>query len=210
MTDPRLWADNFNTAPVPDAVKEKVALYFKASLPDYKCLRICRKSNHIEDRSLYEVIAYNAKERNYAAWTTWNDWSESLGGGHYGLTFKDAVLVAREYFNNITGGYDWKGPMRTMIYINPSDLRRQVEVVLQGAPFLPGSWNIGFEYENGDTSIIQLDAQTIDELEEEWNDARREFEEIKGLEIIRTGDIEYAGLEECEWAQEDDDEQIQG
>lgn len=69
-------------------VMEQVALYFKEHLPKYTLLNIRKKSYHPDDSHLY-MISARKDDGTYAVWTCWNQKTESLNHGHYGLQSKE-------------------------------------------------------------------------------------------------------------------------
>lgn len=94
------------SATVPMSVWNNVRKYFKESLDDrYDLQDVIRYQNPM-DSYLYMVIA---KHKNYSAikasigggpwvvWTTWNESTQSLNGGHYDIkTYEDALRICEE------------------------------------------------------------------------------------------------------------------
>ena len=101
-----------NITPISKDVFDKLQKYLEqsSSLSDYRILHIYRKSNYMEDDYLYSVIGYNMKSGTYACWSSWNNITESLNHGHYGLLSEnDAVKILKEQFNDITGDLEKYG-----------------------------------------------------------------------------------------------------
>ena len=81
-------------------VEVNVQEYFKEHLPNYTVEEVSRHSNHPEDHYLYHVIAKN-QNNEYACWTSWNETTQSLNFGHYGLeSLEAAQAVSDEYYYN--------------------------------------------------------------------------------------------------------------
>lgn len=66
-------------------VREHIRHYFKVNLPNYTVLEIRQKSTHPDDGFLYMVSA-GKDDSTYAVWTCWNESTQSLNFGHYGLS----------------------------------------------------------------------------------------------------------------------------
>lgn len=94
------------SATVPISVWNNVKEYFKEHLDDrYDLQDVIRYASPM-DSYLYMVIA---KHKNYPAikasigggawvvWTTWNESTQSLNGGHYDIkTYEDALRICEE------------------------------------------------------------------------------------------------------------------
>ncbi len=79
-------------------VKKHVELYFKEKLPQYAVLEIRSKSYHPDDKYFYMVSA-RKKDGTYAVWTSWNEATQSLNDGHYGLlSTEDCEKVFEEFY----------------------------------------------------------------------------------------------------------------
>lgn len=78
-------------------VMDHVNAYFKEHLPNYRVLKVRRKSNHLEDGHLF-MVAAKGKDA-FAVWTCWNESTQSLNHGHYGLQSEaDCERVMDEYY----------------------------------------------------------------------------------------------------------------
>lgn len=66
--------------------------YFKNYLPDYSVLEVRRKSNHPDDNYLYMVSAKKKDDGTFAVWTNWNEQTQCLNHGHYGLKSIGAAM----------------------------------------------------------------------------------------------------------------------
>lgn len=69
-------------------VAEHVADYFKKYLPDFTMLGVVRKSFHPDDAHLYMVVSKKS-DGSYGFWDCWNENTQSLNHGHYGIEFLD-------------------------------------------------------------------------------------------------------------------------
>ncbi len=79
-------------------VMEHIKIYFRKNLQEYKVLKVRRKSCHPDDSCLYMVSAVK-KDGTYAVWTCWNEITQSLNYGHYGLlSEQDCEKVFEEYY----------------------------------------------------------------------------------------------------------------
>jgi len=79
-------------------VREHVGLYFKEHLPQYTVLEIRKKSHHPYDCYLFMVSAVK-EDGTYAVWTSWNETTQSLNHGHYGLlSTEDCEKVFEEFY----------------------------------------------------------------------------------------------------------------
>ena len=92
---------------VPNNVIENVRSYLKRELPNYKLVKVLRKSSHPDDHYLYMVIGKKQLEPaykemgmgEYTVWSCWNETTQSLNWGHYDIkTEEDALEMAKEYF----------------------------------------------------------------------------------------------------------------
>ena len=103
--------------PVPCEVMDNIVNYFKDELSDsgYVPLKVCRKSNHPDDGYLYSVIAKNISSGGFACWSSFNESTQSLNHGHYGLDNEDeARQIISENFYDITDDLCNHGPDKTM------------------------------------------------------------------------------------------------
>ncbi len=73
------------------AVAEHVADYFKKYLPDFTVLGIERKSLHPDDAYLYMVVS-KKDDGSYAFWDCWNESTQNLNYGHYGIESLNACV----------------------------------------------------------------------------------------------------------------------
>lgn len=79
-------------------VIEHVKLYFKENLPRYAVLEVRKKSYHPDDDHLYMVSA-KKEDGTYAVWTSWNEATQSLNHGHYGLSsIEDCEKIFEEFY----------------------------------------------------------------------------------------------------------------
>lgn len=79
-------------------VREHVELYFKEHLPQYTVLEIRKKSYHPDDCYLY-MVSTRKEDGTYAVWTSWNETTQSLNYGHYGLlSTEDCKKVFEEFY----------------------------------------------------------------------------------------------------------------
>ena len=79
-------------------VGEHIKLYFKEHLPQYTVLEIRRKSCHPDDAHLFMVSAKKS-DSTYALWTGWNELSQSLNHGHYGLqSIEECEKIFEEFY----------------------------------------------------------------------------------------------------------------
>lgn len=77
---------------------EHIKTYFHKNLQEYTILQIRKKSYHPDDSHLYMVSA-RKKDGSYAIWTCWNETTQSLNHGHYGLQGEqDCEKVFEEYY----------------------------------------------------------------------------------------------------------------
>lgn len=87
-------------------VREHIERYFKENLPQYTVLEIRRKSSHPDDSHLFMVSANNGNG-TYAVWSSWNETTQSLNYGHYGLqSAEECEKIFEDFFIkcNNTGG----------------------------------------------------------------------------------------------------------
>ena len=78
-------------------VMEQVTLYLKEYLPGYTVLKVRKKSYHPDDSHLY-MLAAEKDDGTYAVWTCWNQKTETLNHGHYGLQSEEACKKIMEEF----------------------------------------------------------------------------------------------------------------
>ena len=78
-------------------IREQIMLYFKEHLPKYTLLNIRKKSYHPDDSHLY-MISARKDDGTYAVWTCWNQKTESLNHGHYGLQSEEACKKVMDEF----------------------------------------------------------------------------------------------------------------
>lgn len=85
-----------NTSPVTESVKKNVRNYLEENNLG-KLVEVRRASDHPDDHYLYHVIA--KKGNKFSCWTSWNETTQSMNFGHYGLdSYEEAVVVCREFF----------------------------------------------------------------------------------------------------------------
>lgn len=102
----KMKGNNFMSATVPMSVWNNVRKYFKEHLDDRYDLQDVIRYKDPMDSYLYMVIA---KEKDYpetnvqlgcrpwVVWTTWNESTQSLDGGHYDIkTYEDALSICEE------------------------------------------------------------------------------------------------------------------
>lgn len=89
-------------------VLTNVLNYFSENLPHFSVVEIRRASEHPDDSYLYMVIAKRKENPfpgimgDYSCWTSWNESTQSLNYGHYGLkTLQDAREICQEKFLRI-------------------------------------------------------------------------------------------------------------
>ena len=90
-----------NLAPVPTEVFAHVKKYLLMRLPQYELVKIIRASDHIEDDYLYMVSAKHKENGTYTVWTCWNESTQSLNFGHYGLSEDGCEEIFNEFFYSI-------------------------------------------------------------------------------------------------------------
>lgn len=86
------------SATVPISVWNNVKEYFKEHLDDRYDLQDVIRYKDPMDSYLYMVIAkhknYSAIKAPWVVWTTWNESTQSLNGGHYDIkTYEDALSI---------------------------------------------------------------------------------------------------------------------
>ena len=86
--------------PVPKQVKKNVQKYLKNNGLG-ELVEVRRASDHPEDHYLYHVIAKIGV--TFSCWTSWNETTQSMNFGHYGLTYEECDSVLKEYFHRISG-----------------------------------------------------------------------------------------------------------
>lgn len=102
----KMKGNNFMSATIPMSVWNNVRKYFKEHLDDRYDLQDVIRYKDPMDSYLYMVIA---KEKDYpetnvqlgcgpwVVWTTWNESTQSLDGGHYDIkTYEDALSICEE------------------------------------------------------------------------------------------------------------------
>lgn len=113
--------------PVSDEVVEDLKKYFKDNLSSFDPVSVMRKSNMMDDSYLYCVIAKKSEGMNvgtYSCWTGWNESTQSLNYGHYGLPdYESAFAVILENFNDITDDIVRFGPGKTLVEFPAYDER---------------------------------------------------------------------------------------
>ncbi len=82
-------------------VAEHVADYFKKHLPDYTVLGIAGKSLHPDDAHLYMVVS-RKDDGSYGCWDCWNESTQSLNHGHYGIKCLDDCVRLLNGWQNTT------------------------------------------------------------------------------------------------------------
>ena len=89
-----------NTTPVPESVIQNVKKYLEEhNLGEF--VEVRRASDHPSDDYIYHVIA--KKGNSYSCWTSWNETTQSMNFGHYGLIYEECDSVLKEYFHKISG-----------------------------------------------------------------------------------------------------------
>lgn len=96
---------NYKDMCVSDEVKDNVENYFDKRLQNYIICEVYHKSNHDADDYLYMVKAKKDTDLDddYTVWTSWNETTQCLNNGHYGLTEEQANEVLKESFFDCTG-----------------------------------------------------------------------------------------------------------
>ena len=89
---------------VPSNVVYNVERYFEVNLPQYTVEKVMKKSNHPNDWYLYMVIGRKKEDPynmgRYTLWTSWNETTNSLNLGHYGIDTEEEVMkLAREHYS---------------------------------------------------------------------------------------------------------------
>ena len=89
-------------------VLTNVLYYFSKNLPAFSVMEIQRASEHPGDAYLYMVIAKRKENPfpgimgDYSCWTSWNESTQSLNCGHYGLkTLQEAREICKEHFYRV-------------------------------------------------------------------------------------------------------------
>ena len=81
-------------------VAEHVVDYFKKHLPDYTVLSIVKKSLHPDNAHLHMVVSKKG-DNSYGFWDCWNEDTQSLNHGHYGIeNLEDCVKLLSERQDN--------------------------------------------------------------------------------------------------------------
>lgn len=79
-------------------IQRHIETYFQQHLEKYAVLKIRKKSYHPDDSHLYMVSA-GKSDGTYAVWTCWNESTQSLSYGHYGLQDEqDCEKIFKEYY----------------------------------------------------------------------------------------------------------------
>ena len=87
--------------PVPQEVRDNVTKYLSENNLG-ELIDVVRHSDHPEDSYLYHVIAKRGNE--FVCWTSWNETTQSLNFGHYGLSSEEeARKISDEYMFRISG-----------------------------------------------------------------------------------------------------------
>ena len=85
-------------------VWENVKKYFAEHLKQYQLVDVMRASKHPDDHYLYMVIARKRDKKAtgpWACWTCWNETTQSLNFGHYGIDkYDDAVKICLDMMHN--------------------------------------------------------------------------------------------------------------
>jgi hypothetical protein len=90
-----------NNTPVPQNVKENVKKYLEENNLG-ELVDVMRASDHPEDNYLYHIIA--KKRDTYSMWTSWNETTQCLNFGHYGLESEEqAREIHKEFFFRMYG-----------------------------------------------------------------------------------------------------------
>lgn len=91
-----------NDAPVPEQVTKNVTRYLEEHNLG-TLVMVYRASEYPADNYLYHVIA--GKGNSYSVWTSWNETTQCLNHGHYGLTLSQAVAVHYNFFLTLSEGH---------------------------------------------------------------------------------------------------------
>lgn len=81
-----------------------VETYFKNYLPEYSVLEVRRKSFHPDDNYLFMVSAKKSDDDTFAVWTNWNEQTQCLNHGHYGLK---SISACNELLSAYQNGKDY-------------------------------------------------------------------------------------------------------
>lgn len=87
-----------------DIVMLRVRNYFSEHLQNFCVIRVFRYSNHPEDHYLYMVISKKAVigKHEYAVHSCWNDTTNSLNFGTYGIdSYEKALELCKEKFHDV-------------------------------------------------------------------------------------------------------------
>ena len=94
---------------IPKEVLTNVLNYFRKNLPGFSVMEIQRASEHPDDAYLYMIIAKRKENPfprimgDYSCWTSWNESTQSLNCGHYGLkTLQEAREICQENFHKVS------------------------------------------------------------------------------------------------------------
>lgn len=83
----------------PESILLNIQNYFKENLPQYKVVKVRKKSWHKDDSHLY-MVAAKKNTGKYAVWTSWNDKTQSLNYGHYDVPDMEACdRIMDEFYN---------------------------------------------------------------------------------------------------------------
>ena len=87
-------------------VVRRVEQYFGEHLPQYTVMEVRRKSYHYaEDDYLYMVSAVKKDGSSFAFWGSYNDRTESLNHGHYGLPSLEVCAQMMTEYQTCGAGY---------------------------------------------------------------------------------------------------------
>lgn len=104
-------------------VAEHVADYFKKNLPDFTLLGIVRKSFHPDDAYLYMVVS-KKDDGTYGFWDCWNENTQSLNHGHYGIELLDdcvELLNEMQYNTKYYAVYRCAQKVRERIFVTDKE-----------------------------------------------------------------------------------------
>lgn len=81
-------------------ISPKLQAYFKEHMPKYEIVEVVKKSSHPDDSHLY-MVAARKHPNTFAVWTSWNESTESLNHGHYGLTtLLECEKIFQEFYHD--------------------------------------------------------------------------------------------------------------
>lgn len=79
-------------------VMEHVEAYFKKYLPQYTVLHIMNRFSDVDHDHIFMVSGKKA-DGTYAVWTCWNERTQCLNHGHYGLeSNEDCKKIFDEFY----------------------------------------------------------------------------------------------------------------